>query len=94
MKIEGISYADGNFIEVYTLNGLYIFSQYYCKKTGYNTYEVFNNEGLTYSFHPLGSKLANGMVLDWELFSEMSAKALRWRTFEIKEGGFCYAIHT
>lgn len=94
MKIEGMSIADGNFIEVYTLKGLYIFSQAYCRKVGYNTYETWDIEGKTYSFHPLDSKLANGQALDVKLFAEMQAKARVWRKFEIKKGGFVYAIHS
>lgn len=94
MVVEGISFADGNFYEVYTSEGLYIFSQYYCKYTGLYTYEVYDVEGKTYSFHTLGSKLANGQVLDEKLFTEMAAKAKVWRKFELKEGGFSYAIHS
>ena len=93
MIVEGMSIADGNFIEVYTMRGLYIFSQRYLKKIGYNTYELWDIEGKTYSFHPLGSKLANGQVLDEKLFDEMAADARVWRRFEIKKGGFVYAVH-
>lgn len=93
MMIEGMSRADGNFFEVYTLRGLYIFSQHYCKLIGEYTYDVYAIEGKTYSFYPLGCRLANGRVLDIKLFAEMQAKAKVWRKFELKEGGFSYAIY-
>lgn len=93
MTVQGMSRADFNFFEVYTSEGLYIFSQYYCKRIGLYTYEVYGAEGKTYSFHPLGSKLANGQVLDSKLFTEMAANARVRRHFEIKKEGFMYAIH-
>lgn len=93
MTVQGVSRADGNFFEVYTSEGLYIFSQYYCKRIGLYIYEVYGAEGKTYSFHPIGSNLANGQVLDSKLFTEMAANARVWRQFEIKKEGFVHAVH-
>ena len=93
MIVQGMSFADGNFFEVYTQKGLYIFSQHYCKYTGSYTYEVNDLEGLTYSFHPIGCKLTNGQVLDRKLFVEMSVNAHVWRKFELKGWNNEYAIY-
>ena len=54
---------------------------------------MYGAEGKTYSFHPIGSNLANGQVLDSKLFTEMAANARVWRQFEIKKEGFVHAVH-
>lgn len=85
-KIEGISYADGNFYYLFVGNELWIFAQYYCTRGSESmSYYVDDKPSHTYTVNKIGVRLANGRVLTEEVFDMLRSQAKVYRTFYIEE---------
>lgn len=85
-KIEGLSYADGNFYYLFVGNELWIFAQYYCVRgSEFGFYYVDDRPCQAYTVNKIGDRLANGQVLTEEVFDMLRTQAKTYRTFYIEE---------
>lgn len=84
-KIEGLSYADGNFYYLFVENELWIFAQYYCVSgSEFRVYYVDDRLCQTYTVNKIGERLANGEILTEEVFDRLRSQAKTYRTFYIE----------
>ena len=84
-KIEGLSYADGNFYYLFVGNELWIFAQAYCVRgSEFRSYYVDDRPCQAYTVNKIGVRLANGQALTEEVFDILRRQAKVYRTFYIE----------
>lgn len=84
-KIEGLSYADGNFYYLFVGNELWIFAKDYCVRgSEFGFYYVDDRPCQAYTVNKIGGRLAKGQVLTEEVFDILRTQAKTYRTFYIE----------